>query len=146
MDVILRAAVVYLCLLILLRITTRKIMRSATPLDMSVIFLFGGLGVQPILGEDRSLTSALLAAFTIAGLHMLISALKPKVPLIGWISEGTPVIVFENGRFNTARLRRLRVEDKDVIAEMRQNGHRSLDEVEKVVVEHNGGISIIAKT
>jgi uncharacterized membrane protein YcaP (DUF421 family) len=29
---------------------------------------------------------------------------------------------------------------------MRQNGHRSLDEVEKVVVEHNGGISIIAKT
>jgi uncharacterized membrane protein YcaP (DUF421 family) len=29
---------------------------------------------------------------------------------------------------------------------MRQNGHRSLDEVDKVVVEHNGGILVIAKT
>ena len=30
--------------------------------------------------------------------------------------------------------------------EMRQNGHRTLDGVDKVFVEHNGGISIIAKT
>ena len=36
MGIVLRTALMYLVVLILLRITTRRIMRSATPLDMVV--------------------------------------------------------------------------------------------------------------
>jgi uncharacterized membrane protein YcaP (DUF421 family) len=145
MDVVLRAAAIYIVLLILLRLTTRRIMRSATPLDMAVIFLFGGLGVQPILGEDRSITSALLAAFTIASLHIGVSLAKPMFPILGSITEGTPVIVFTDGAFDKRRLRQLRVQEGDVIAEMRQNGVRTPEEVERVVVEHNGAITVLKR-
>ena len=96
MGIVLRTALMYLVVLILLRITTRRIMRSATPLDMVVIFFFGGVATPPILGDDRSITGALVAACTLAGLHTLLSYLKRVWPVIGMITEGNPVVVFSN--------------------------------------------------
>ena len=143
MDTIVRAAIMYVVVLIILRVTTRRIMRSATPLDLAVIFLFGGMAVQPILADDRSMTGALLAIGTVAVLHLGISALKLRWPVIGRITDGTPVIVYANGNWDHVQMRKMRVQRHDVLAEMRQNGIRSLDEVETVVVEHNGGLTVM---
>jgi len=49
MDIVLRVAVLYLVVLFTLRMTTRKTMRSSTPLDLVVIFLIGGMATTSIL-------------------------------------------------------------------------------------------------
>jgi uncharacterized membrane protein YcaP (DUF421 family) len=77
----------------MLRITTRRMMRSATPRDMAVIFLFGSLAVPCVLGDDKSIAGATLGIFTIAGLHFGLSALRMRWPLIGRIREGTSVVI-----------------------------------------------------
>ena len=46
MDIILRSAGAYVFLLIVLRITTHRVSRTMTPLDMGIMFLFGGLSSQ----------------------------------------------------------------------------------------------------
>lgn len=145
MGVVIRAAVVYLLLLLVLRITTRRIIRSATPLDMVIVFLFGGLSIQAILGEDRPMTNSLLAIGTIAVLHVAIARAKLKWGWIGLIVEGAPKVVFRDGDWDHEVLRQLRMEPRDVLTEARQNGLRSMDQVECAIAEHNGGISIIKK-
>ena len=109
MDIVLRATLMYLVVLVLLRLTTQRIMRSATPLDMVVIFFFGGMAVPPILGDDRSITGALLALCTIASLHTCLSHLKRLWPAVGMITEGNPVVIFSNGTWDDAQMRRRRV-------------------------------------
>jgi uncharacterized membrane protein YcaP (DUF421 family) len=143
MGIIFRAALMYLFILIILRITTRRMMKSATPLDMAIVFMIGGLGIQPILGEDRSITGAMLAVATIAGMHITLSYLRIWAPVIGQIVEGTPVVIFSNGNWDVKEMRRLRVQKQDVMAEMRQKGITSMDDVQSVTAEHNGGISVI---
>ncbi len=145
MDIVLRAALMYLVVLILLRITTRRIMRNATPLDMVVIFFFGGMAVPPILGEDRSITGALLGLCTIAGLHTILSALKLLWPPVGMITEGNPVVIYSNGTWDQSALRHLRVDPRDVMAEMRQQGISRFEDVQSAIIEHTGGITVVRK-
>ena len=61
------------------------------------------------------------------------------------ISEGTPVIIYSNGAWARDKMKRLRVQEQDVYAEMRQHGHKTIDEVETAVIEHNGGLTILPK-
>lgn len=145
MEIVLRAALMYLLTLILLRITTRRLMRSATPLDFALIFLFGGLAVQSVIGDDRSITASVLAMSTVAGLHVAVSRLKLIWPVVGKIAEGTSVVIYADGRWDDAEMKRLRVHRNDVMAELRSKGMNRLDVLESAIVEHNGGISLIMK-
>lgn len=145
MDIVLRVAVLYLVVLFTLRMTTRKTMRSSTPLDFVVIFLIGGVATTSILSGDQSVTGAVLAIATVSAMHMIISAAKPRWPVIGMISDGSPVVIYSNGQWAGEEMRKLRVQKQDVFAEMRQNGHKSIDEVETAVIEHNGALTILAK-
>jgi uncharacterized membrane protein YcaP (DUF421 family) len=145
MDIVFRAALLYLIVLILLRLTTQRIMRSATPLDMVVIFFFGGIAVPPILGDDRSITGALLALCTIAGMHTALSHLKRIWPTVGMVTEGNPVVIYSNGTWDHQKLRRRRVDPRDVMAEMRQHGITRLEDVQSAIIEHTGAITVVPK-
>lgn len=145
MEIVFRAALMYLIVLILLRLTTQRIMRSATPLDMVVIFFFGGMAVPPILGDDRSITGAVLALCTIAGLHMVLSHLKRIWPTIGMVTEGNPVVIYSNGTWDDEQMRRRRVDARDIMAEMRQQGITNLVDVQSAIVEHTGAITVVPK-
>jgi uncharacterized membrane protein YcaP (DUF421 family) len=145
MMTVVRALVMYFLLLLMLRITTRRVMRAATPIDMAVIFLFGGLAVQPVLGDDHSITAAALAIFAVAAAHIAISRLKVPMPLIGMITNGTPVLIYSNERWDVSKMRAMSVQEEDVLAEARQNGLHSMSEVDCVIIEHNGGITVMPK-
>jgi uncharacterized membrane protein YcaP (DUF421 family) len=145
MEIVVRAFLVYLFILLLLRITTRRIIRSATAADMVLVFVFGGFGIQAVLGDQHSVSAALLALVTVSLSHLLVQGLANRSPGFARLSGGSPAIVYADGRWNHRRLRDLRVEEADVLSEMRQKGIRRMEDVETVVIEHNGGISVMPK-
>ena len=128
-----------------MRVTTRRILRSATALDLVVIFLFGGFAVPSLLSNDMSLTGAILGMSTVAGMHFALSRLRMRYPLVGMITEGTSVQIYAPGGFDEHQMARSRITMQDVVAEMRQQGSRSLDEIGAIIIEHNGSISIRPK-
>jgi len=145
MEIVVRAVAMYLVLLVVLRITTQRVIRSATPLDLVLIFVLGGFVVQAIIGNDRSLSAAVVAMVAFAGTHLVLSFAKMRWPVIGRLTDGPPVVLFRDGQWQADQLRRTRIEKEDVLAEMRQKGLRTMDRVDTVVLEHNGGLSIIEK-
>lgn len=145
MDTVLRVVLFYMVVLFTLRMTTRKTMRSSTPLDLVVIFLVGGMATQAVLAGDQSITGVMLAIATVAAMHMLISAAKARWAVIGFVSDGSPVVIYSHGDWARSEMRKLRVQEQDVYAEMRQNGYKSLDEIEAAVIEHNGAVTILPK-
>ena len=145
MEVVLRTALIYMLVLVLLRVTTRRILRSATPLDLVVIFLFGGFAMPSILSNDTSMTSAMLGMSTVAALHFSLSRLRTRWPVIGMLTEGTSVVIYAGDGFDENQMLHSRITRQDVEAEMREAGLRSLDEIETIIVEHTGGITIVGK-
>lgn len=145
MQTIAKAVFLYLFLLGTLRITTRKSLRASASIDMILIFLFGGMALQTILGEDRSLTNATLGITTVAGVHVLVSTLKMRFTFIANIVDGTPIIVREGLQWNEARLRSLSLTKEDIYAMAREQGMTSLDTVELIIFERNGVVTFIKK-
>ena len=145
MDIVLRTAFMYFFILIVLRVTTRRILRSATPLDLVVIFLFGGLAMPSVLSNDMSMTAAILGMSTVAGIHFSLSRMRTRWPVIGMLTEGTSVVIYAKEHFDENQMLRSRITMQDVEAEMRQSGATTLEQIDSIIVEHNGGITVMAK-
>ncbi len=143
MSVIIRAAVAYVILLLAVRLIGRRMASMMAPFDIVVLFLFGGALMAAVLGDDHSMTAAISAVFSIGLMHVSVSALKARLPWVGRLVDGTPVVVFERGHWHQDRMRDLRMLESDVMAAVRQKGLMRLEQVRYAVVERDGKVSII---
>lgn len=48
------------------------------------------------------------------------------MPLIGMITNGTPVVIYANDRWDLSKMRQLSVQEEDVLAEAQHDGRRLL--------------------
>jgi uncharacterized membrane protein YcaP (DUF421 family) len=143
MDIILRAAVAYIVLLLTVRLIGRRLASMLAPFDLVVLFLIGGASLSAVLGDDRSLMGAFSAIGTIGLMHVLVSWGKARSALFGRIVDGTPVVVFERGQWHEERMRMLRLQEADVMSAVRQRGLQRLEQVRYAVVERDGKVSIV---
>jgi uncharacterized membrane protein YcaP (DUF421 family) len=143
MDTILKAALIFVVLIFMLRIVGRRSVAHMTPFELIIIFLIGGLANQAIVADDRSITNALLAISTVAMLHVVVATLKQFFPHFARITDGTPIVVLSKGEWDARSLRRLRVQQEDVMASARRQGLREASQIKFAIIERDGSISII---
>jgi uncharacterized membrane protein YcaP (DUF421 family) len=145
MDTIFKAIAAYFVLLFLLRITGRRTGKRMATFEILLIFLLGGQMTQTVIGEDRSFTNALTGVSTIALCHAFVSWLKIKSPLAARIIDGTPLIIYQNGKWESDCMNMVRVQKLDVHQHAREEGIENEDEIKLITVERNGAISIVKK-
>jgi uncharacterized membrane protein YcaP (DUF421 family) len=145
MNTVLKAAAAYVIVLFVIRLIGRRTASQQAPIDMVVLFLFGGLSVSAVLGDDRSFVGAMSALFTVGLMHVAVSWLKLRVVWFERIVDGTPIVVFRDGRWNQTAMRRLRMQQADIRTAARQEKLDDLDKVEVAIVERDGTVSILAK-
>ena len=143
MQVVLRAAAAYWILLFAVRLIGRRTASQMAPFDLKVLFLFAGITITAVLGDDHSMVASFSGICTIGLMHVLASWLKTNSEWCERIIDGTPVVVFEQGAFNRRRMQRLRLSEQDVMAAARQRGLMRLEQVRYAVAERDGKISII---
>lgn len=143
MNVILRAAAAYWILLIMVRLVGRRTTSMLAPFDLIVLFLFAGATITAVLGEDHSVTAAVSAVVTIGLMHLGVSWMKLRSDRFGRWVDGTPVVIYEDGRWHEHRMRRLRIERSDVMAAARGRGLGTLAQIRYAVVERGGSITIV---
>ena len=143
MVTIVNAAIIYWVLLFAFRLIGRRGPSMSTPFEIILLFMLGGMGMQAIIGDDHSLTNAILGIATVVMMHVLVSTLKGWSERFGRIADGTPVIIYGKGHWQEEHMRRLRIHRQDVLAAARGQGVGRLDQVKYVVVERNGSISVL---
>jgi uncharacterized membrane protein YcaP (DUF421 family) len=117
-----------------------------TPFEIILLFLMGGMGMQAIIGNDHSLTNAILGIATVVMMHVLVASLKVRSACFGRIVDGTPVLIFGKGQWERERMRQLCVDAQDVMAAARGQGVERMEQIKYVIVERNGGISVLKQT
>ena len=143
MAAILRASFGYCFLVFMSRIVGRRPGKQITPFEYVLIFFIGGLTLTFMVGDDRSVTNAIGAIIMIALTHFLITWLKQRSPAFGRFVDGTPLVLINKGQWQVNTMRRMRLQDDDVMASARDKGIATLEEIDYAVLERNGEISVL---
>jgi uncharacterized membrane protein YcaP (DUF421 family) len=146
MDIVVRAAVAFLFILLLTRIVGRRELNTLEPFDLILLVTIGDLVQQGVTQNDFSVTGLFLAAGTIAVLTIAFSWLPWRFQVLRPMLEGQPVILIEDGKVIERNLKRNRLTQEEIAAEARGQQIESFDDVRWAVLETNGNISFIKKS
>ncbi|QLL10624.1 DUF421 domain-containing protein [Pseudomonas chlororaphis] len=145
MDSVLRAAFIYLVLLVLFKIAGRRSLAELTTFDLVLLMVIGEATQQALLGDDFSLTNAVLVIVTLIVIDVGLSLLKLRSDGFSRLVDGGPTVIVEHGRLLRGRMRHARLVEADILEAARASqGLTSLEQIKFAVIERNGKISIIA--
>ena len=145
MESVIRAAAIYFGVLILFRLAGRRMLSEVTTFDFVLLMIIGEATQQALLGDDFSITNALLVVTSLIVFNVALSLLKRSERLESWI-DGAPLLIVEHGRLLALRARKARVDEQDILETARtSHGLERLDQIEYAVLERNGHISVIPR-
>ncbi|WP_263141397.1 YetF domain-containing protein [Pseudomonas sp. RIT-PI-AD] len=144
MDSVLRAAAIYLALMILFKVAGRRSLSDLTTFDLVLLMIIGEATQQALLGDDFSVINAVLVIGTLITIDVGFSLIKTRSYRFATLLEGSPTVLIENGRVLEGRMResRLRLEDIMEIARESQ-GLERVQQIKFAILERNGKVSII---
>jgi uncharacterized membrane protein YcaP (DUF421 family) len=146
MDIVFRAATMFLFVWLVTRAVGRRELSTLEPFDLILLVVLGDLIQQGVTQNDFSVTGAMLACGTVALMTILFSWLSFRFTRLQPILEGDPVIVVEHGKAIDRNLRRNRITLEEVAAQARLNNIAHIADVEWAVLETSGHISFIKKS
>jgi uncharacterized membrane protein YcaP (DUF421 family) len=146
MESVIRATVIYVVLFLLFRIAGRRTLADETPFDLVLLLIIGEATQQALLGEDFSLTNAILVITTLLLIDILLSLAKQHSRTAERVLDGVPTILVADGRPIEARMRKARVDEQDVLEAARSlQGLERMEQIRFAVLEPGGAITIVPK-
>jgi uncharacterized membrane protein YcaP (DUF421 family) len=146
MDSVLRAAAMYVALMVLFKIAGRRSLAELTTFDFVLLMMIGEATQQALLGDDFSVTNSLLVIVTLIAIDVGLSLVKQRSGWVARLIDGEPTIIVENGKLLRQRLRHARLVEADVMEAARSSqGIEKLEEIKFAIIERNGKISVIPR-
>jgi uncharacterized membrane protein YcaP (DUF421 family) len=144
MEAIVRAAAIYLLLLILFRLAGKRSISQITTFDFVLLLIISEATQQAMITNDFSITNALLVIITLIGIDIGMSLLKQRSERIEKLVDGIPLVIVEDGKVLKDRMKRARVDEDDILTAARElQGLERMEQIKYAVLERSGGISII---
>lgn len=144
MEMILRAVAIYLILLVVFKIAGRRALLQVTSFDLILLLIISEATQQALLGEDFSVTGAMLTIITLVVIDMLFGVAKKYISGAESMLDGSPVILVVHGELQNEKLKKVDVSCDDILVSARQNhGIYQLEKIKYAILERNGHISII---
>jgi len=146
MDIVLRATVLYFFIVFVTRVVGRRELSSLSPLDLILLIILGDAIQQGLTQDDYSVTGAMIAVGTIAGLQIASSYVSFRSKGAAKVLEGLPMVLIDRGEMVEGNMHRERISEDELAGEMRSQQIGSFAEVEWAILESNGTISFIKKS
>lgn len=144
MDSVLRAAAIYLVLMVLFKIAGRRSLAELTTFDLVLLMVIGEATQQALLGDDFSLVNAVLVIVTLIAIDIGFSLVKQRSLGFSRLLDGGPTILVEQGRVLHQRLKHARLDEEDILEASRSaQGIVDISQIKFAILERNGKISII---
>ncbi len=144
-EKVLRPAIVYLALVVLLRIFGKRELAQLNPFDLVVLLSLSNTVQNAIIGNDNSLTGGLVGALTLLGLNYLVVRFLFRHRRLDQLLEGKPTLLVDKGRVLKHNLARELLSHSELMTVLHRQGFYTLAEVEQCILEPGGTFAIRRK-
>jgi uncharacterized membrane protein YcaP (DUF421 family) len=142
-EFIVRGAVVYVFLLVMLRVTGKRQVGQLAPFDLVLLLVLSNAVQNSMNGGDNSLIGGLISAATLVILNYGIGYITYRAKRFERLVEGHPQVLIHNGRLFTRVMAQAKLTHHELNAALRRAGVSSVEEVRSAILENNGTISVI---
>jgi uncharacterized membrane protein YcaP (DUF421 family) len=143
-EFIVRATVVYLVLLVMVRVTGKRTVGQFTPFDLLVVMLLSEGVSGSLNAQDDSLPGGLIVAATLVVLDVLIAVITSRSRKADAMLQGNPVLIGRDGVIYKDVLKRERVPLADVEKALR-GADCQIEDMRMAILESDGNINIMKK-
>lgn len=143
-EFILRTVAVYVCLMLMVRLSGKRTVGQFTPFDLVVVMLLAEAVTASLTGGDESLVGGLIAAGTLITLNVATAWLSAHSPRVDALLEGKPTLIGRDGVIYTDILKRQRVPQADLEEALRE-ADCALEDMRCAFLESDGRISILKR-
>jgi uncharacterized membrane protein YcaP (DUF421 family) len=143
--VVLRVAIVYFALLVLVRLGGKREIGQLGPLELLAMLILSETVSPALTAEDTSLTASLTASATLLLLTGIVGRLKYRSRRIERWLDGGPVVLVRDGKLIAAGMRKERITQAELDEALRRNGLEKVDEVALAVAEQDGEINVVKR-
>ena len=144
--IIVTGTMAYIGLLILLRASGKRTLSQMNAYDLVVTVSLGSILATIILDSTISLSEGVTAFTLLILLQTLLSWLSLRSNWFAQLIKSKPELLYYEGEFLYSIMEKKRIQEEEVLQSARSQGIYSTHQVEAVVLEADGSISVIKKS
>ena len=141
-EVLLRTFIMFLVIIIGLRFLGKRGVKQLSVFELVVIIGLGSAAGDPMFYKEVGILSSVIVFVVIIALYALLTYLLGKSKKFENFLEGKSVCLIENSVFAIDNFRKENLGSDEFFAEMRLKGISHLGQVETVIEETSGDISV----
>jgi uncharacterized membrane protein YcaP (DUF421 family) len=147
---LLRVAVVgtlaYVAIVLILRVSGKRTLSKWNAFDFVVTIALGSTLATVLLSKQVAAAEGVLALALLVWLQFVMSWVAVRSTFVRRLIKSRPTYLYSDGAYVEHRLLSERVTQAEVRAAVRQQGIGSMREVEAVVLETDGSVSIVRRS
>lgn len=142
-TLILRCLIIYIIALIIIRVMGKRQIAQMQPFELVITLIIADLATVPMSDVNIPLINGIVPLLVLAILHYIITLMSCKNIKCRSFFNGRSAILIGPDGINEKEIKSLNITINDVIEACRYAGYLNLDEVQYVIMETNGNISVI---
>ncbi|HBR30601.1 MAG TPA: hypothetical protein DD733_00810 [Clostridiales bacterium] len=147
MTVILfRTIIFYIMMTVLMRLMGKRQIGEVQLSEFVAITILSEIAALPITNREIPLLYGIVPLIIISTIEIITAFVCKKSPVIRKIIDGSPITLVKNGKLIQENLTKTRITPNEIEAEVRVNGYRQLQEIDTVILEQTGKMSVLPKT
>lgn len=140
--VVTRTLFFYFLVVFIYRVMGKREVGQLGVVDLIISLLMAELVAISIENYKDSVFLSLIPMAILTLLQIVIAFVSLKFPRIRTVLDGKPSLIIKEGKLNFKEMIRQRYNLDDLLSQLREQGIRSVEEVEYAILEANGKMSI----
>ena len=132
----------YFFIILAYRIMGKREVGQLGVIDLIVSILIAEMVAISIENYEQTLLKTVIPIGVLVILEIVLAYLSTKSHKIRNFLGGKPSLIICDGKLNYSEMAKLRYSLDDLLVQLRQNGNKSIEEIEYALLESNGKLSI----
>ena len=145
LEKVIRAAIVYVFLIVSLRLAGKRELAQLNPFDLVVLLTLSNTVQNAIIGDDNSLTGGLIGATALLLINYLVIRFLFHHDRLDRIVEGETDVLIDHGQIREDHLKKELLTKHELEIAAHRQGFGDLNEIDQASIEPGGGIFFSAK-
>lgn len=145
LNIIMKTTILYIFIIIVYRIMGKKEVGQLGIVDLIVSILIAELAAISIEQDESSVFISIVPILVLVIIQIIFNYIGLKSNWFRKLIDGNPTIIIKEGKIKFKEMTKIRYSLDDLITQLREQGIKSIEEVDYAILENDGKLSVFQK-